>query len=153
MKKIIMMITLLISAIFIVGCQNTGDTIETEPDYDAYQLLMDAEDLSGMADKTKSVIRENGSLGLPTSYQGVTITYSSRNKDVISDEGVVIRPNECWIESRDQQGLNPEDYADLNNDWPIVVDVTFTYEGFTRTAKLLFVVAPSDGFTCNKYLG
>ena len=153
MKKIIMMITLLISVLFIIGCQDTEETIETEPDYDTYQLLMDAEDLSGMADKTKSTIRENGSLGLPTSFNGVTITYSSRNKDIINDEGVVTRPNECWIESRDQQGLNPEDFEGLNNDWPIVVDVTMTYEGFQRTTKLVFVVAPSENFTCNKYLG
>jgi len=92
-------------------------------------------------------------LGLPTIYQGVTITYQSRNPEIISNIGVVTLPSSCWIESRDQQGLNPEQYRNLNDNWPVLLDVTLSFEGQQRTAKLLFVVAPREGFTCQKYLG
>lgn len=149
MKKILIILTMTIFLLNLWGCKK--DTIEEPVKDDVYQLLVDAEDLSGMTEKTKVLITANGSLGLPTSYQGVVISYHSRNADIISDEGVVTQPNSCWIESRNQQGTNI--YENLNDNWPIIVDVTFTLEGQTRTAKLLFVVAPSEGFTCDKYLG
>ncbi len=153
MKKILFLLTLLFSGLILMGCQEGEPSDETIAIDQTFRLLMEAEDLSGMADKTKTVIRTAGSLGLPTSYQGVQITYSSRNKDIINDQGVVTLPTECWIESRDQQGVSRSQFNNLNDNWPVVVDVTLTYQGQTRTAKLLFVVAPIEGFTCNKYLG
>jgi hypothetical protein len=152
MKRILFMFIFVLSFFLLQGCQNEEETIP-DNDIDVYRLLMDAEDLSGMANQTKSIITVDGDLGLPMSYHGVTITYASRNVSIISNLGVVTRPNECWIESRDQQGLNPEDYENLNDNWPVLLDVTLTYEGQTRFAKLLFVVAPREGFTCQKYLG
>ena len=119
----------------------------------AFLRLIQAEDLSGMKSHMNSVIRFDGSLNLPTEYQGVVITYVSRVPDIISHDGIVTRPNECWIESRDQQGLSRAEFEGLNDNWPIVVDVILEYQGQRRTAKLLFVVAPRDGYTCNKYLG
>jgi hypothetical protein len=152
MKKTLLIGMIVLSFLFLQGCQKTDETIQ-DNEIDVYRLLMDAEDLSGMTNKTKSIITVDGDLGLPMSYHGVTITYASRNASIISNLGVVTRPNECWIESRDQQGLNPNDYQNLNDNWPILLDVTLTYEGQSRTAKLLFVVAPREGFTCQKYLG
>jgi hypothetical protein len=155
MKKILLTLILVITLFALIGCTPsetvpTGDTVVIDT---TYALLMDAEDLSGMADQTKSIIRTAGSLGLPTNYRGVTITYSSRNENVISNLGVVTLPTECWIESRDQQGLSKKEFEGLNDNWPIVLDVLLSYQGQSRTAKLLFVVAPAEGFTCNKYLG
>ena len=146
---------IMIFGLMVSACTNDIETPEdTLPMQDqTFRLLMEAEDLSGMADMTKSVITTNGSLNLPTEYLGVQITYSSRNKDIIDNDGNVTRPNECWIESRDQQGIAKEAFENLNDNWPVVVDVTLTFQGQTRTAKLLFVVAPENGFTCNKYLG
>jgi hypothetical protein len=86
-------------------------------------------------------------------YKGVSITYTSRNQAIISNEGVVTQPNTCWIESRDQQGLPRTDLEGLNDNWPVVIDVLLSLNGQTRTAKLLFVVAPISGYTCDKYLG
>lgn len=152
MKKTLWIIMMIISSIFIVACQPEEETPLDEVDR-TYMLLMEAEDLSGMSEKTKVVITASGSLNLPTSYKGVTITYSSRQKDIISDEGVVTLPSECWIESRDQQGLPREDLVGLNDNWPVVLDVTLSLNGQTRTAKLLFVVAPTESYTCDKYQG
>jgi len=152
MKKLIYIFILLLSVTLLVGCQEkTDDSNETIIVDNTYRLLMEAEDLSGMTEKTQAIITQAGSLGLPTSYQGVTITYRSRNEEIISNSGVVTLPTTCWIESRDQQG--DEVFENLNDNWPVVVDVTLSLNGQTRTAKLLFVVAPAIGFTCNKYLG
>ena len=123
-----------------------------QPD-SVYLRLIQAEDLSGMKSRMNSVIRVDGSLNLPTEYQGVTITYISRVPDIISNEGIVTRPNECWVESRDQQGLSQSEFVGMNDNWPIVIDVILEYQGQRRTAKLLFVVAPREGYTCDKYLG
>jgi len=154
MKKILGVLTLLITLLGLMACTTGEEETQTDVEnYDVFRLLMEAEDLSGMSDKTKTIVRTEGSLSLPTSYQGVQITYSSRNTDIIDNNGNVTLPTECWIESRDQQGIAKEDFKNLNDNWPVVVDVTLTYEGQVRTAKLLFVVAPQDGFTCNKYLG
>ncbi len=152
MKKSMMFIVLFSMFFLLIGCQEQAST-ETEEAIDVFRLLMEAEDLSGMSSKTKSVITVDGDLGLPTIYQGVTITYQSRNPEIISNIGVVTLPSSCWIESRDQQGLNPEQYRNLNDNWPVLLDVTLSFEGQQRTAKLLFVVAPREGFTCQKYLG
>lgn len=143
-KRILILLVLVLG--FLVGCEKPNTEEE-----DIFGLLMEAEDLSGMKSKTVSVISEAGSLNLPTEYKGVTITYKSRNSAIISDEGVVTLPTECWIESRDQKG--EQVYENLNDNWPVVIDVTLTYKGQTRKAKLLFVVAPSPGFTCDKYQG
>lgn len=151
-KKIVLSFLVFIMSFFFIACQDQEKTEEVTID-NTYLLMMEAEDLSGMSEKTKIVITLDGSLNLPTVYKGVTITYSSRNKEIISDEGVVQRPSTCWIESRDQQGIAKSDLVGLNDNWPIVIDVTMSYNGQQRTAKLLFVVAPRDGFTCQKYLG
>lgn len=143
-KRIFLLLVLVLG--FLVGCDK--QKLEEE---DIFRLLMEAEDLSGMKSKTNSVISESGNLNLPTTYKGVTIIYKSRNAAIISDEGVVTLPDECWIESRDQQGI--EVFENLNDNWPVVIDVTLSYKGQTRKAKLLFVVAPSPGFTCDKYQG
>jgi hypothetical protein len=154
MKKILLGIILSIMVFGLIACAQTEEPTETDSEnYDIFRLLIEAEDLSGMSNQTKTVIRTPGSLNLPTEYQGVQILYSSRNKDIIDDNGVVTQPNECWIESRDQQGIAKEEFENLNDNWPIVIDVTMTYQGQVRTAKLLFVVAPAEGYTCNKYLG
>lgn len=155
MKKILLIIIFIVTIFQLIGCTpNETEQIDDQVVIDqTYALLIDAEDLSGMANKTKTVIRIAGSLGLPTEYRGVSITYSSRNESIISNTGVVTLPIECWIESRDQQGLKAEEFKGLNDNWPIVLDVVLSYQGQSRTAKLLFVVAPSEGYTCNKYLG
>ncbi|PKK99595.1 MAG: hypothetical protein CVV57_00665 [Tenericutes bacterium HGW-Tenericutes-2] len=152
MKKILFLLTILLVAFALVGCKN-DETEDPDVVDTTFRLLMEAEDLSGMANKTSAVIREAGSLGLPTSYQGVQISYQSRNVNIIDNTGNVTLPTECWIESRDQQGVSKSQFNNLNDNWPVVVDVILTYQGQTRTAKLLFVVAPQEGFTCNKYLG
>lgn len=152
-KKILLSLFLIILSLMIISCQDElSETKEVEID-DTYLLLMEAEDLSGMADKTKVVITSDGSLMLPTTYKGVSISYSSRNEDIISNEGLVVQPNTCWIESRDQQGIPKDEFEGLNDNWPVVLDVLLSYNGQTRTAKLLFVVAPKSGYTCDKYLG
>ena len=149
MKKVYTIFIMLFVVIGLVACQS--ETPETQRD-DIYKLLMDAEDLSGMQEKPAPyVLSTTDTLDWPTSYQGVTITYESRLPDVIDNNGNITHPDECWIESRDQQGV--EVFEGLNDNWPVVIDVTLTYEGQTRTAKLLFVVSPSEGYTCNKYIG
>ncbi|MDO9628601.1 MAG: hypothetical protein Q7I99_01765 [Acholeplasmataceae bacterium] len=153
MKKILFLLTIILGAIALVGCSNEETNDDTIVVDTTFRLLMEAEDLSGMANKTNSVVRTAGSLGLPTSYQGVQITYHSRNTNIIDNNGNVTLPTECWIESRDQQGISKSQFNNLNDNWPVVVDVILSYQGQTRTAKLLFVVAPQEGFTCNKYLG
>ena len=152
-KKYVIVILMFIMGLIMVSCQeDESETIPTVID-DTYILLMEAEDLSGMAEKTKVVVTQEGSLELPTSYKGVTITYSSRVPEIISNDGVVTLPDTCWIESRDQQGLTRDDLVGLNDNWPVVIDVILSYQGQQRTAKLLFVVAPQAGYTCDKYLG
>lgn len=153
MKKLFLMIMVMVFGLSLIGCQDQKPTNEAVVIDDTYILLMEAEDLSGMASKTKVVITADGSLNLPTTYKGVSITYTSRLPEIISNEGVVSRPNTCWIESRDQQGISRQDLVGLNDNWPVVLDVTLTLNGQTRTAKLLFVVAPREGFTCNNYKG
>lgn len=150
MKKIYLFLILLLAVTSLVACKDESEDEGTRDDI--YLLLMNAEDLSGMQSLVAPyILVDETNLNLPTEYQGVTITYASRLPEVISDDGEITHPNECWIESRDQQGV--EIFEGLNDNWPVVIDVTLTYEGQTRTAKLLFVVAPSEGYTCNKYLG
>lgn len=152
MKKIYML-WLLVCALFSVAACNKIEDPEEQRD-DIYLLLLDAEDLSGMQEKTAPyVLTANDSLNWPTSYRGVTITYVSRSPEIIGHDGTIMHPDECWIESRDQQGEINEEFVGLNDNWPVVIDVTLAFEGQTRTAKLLYVVAPSDGYTCDKYLG
>jgi major membrane immunogen (membrane-anchored lipoprotein) len=143
MKKLFGIISLIFAVLLLTAC---GESEE-----DIYALLMEAEDLSGMKAKMGTVISEDGDLGLPKEYNGVEITYKSRNPDIISDDGIVTLPGECWIESRDQKG--EKKFEGLNDNWPVVIDVTLSYKGMERTAKLLFVVAPREGYTCDKYLG
>lgn len=150
MKKLVYLFMMVISFFLLSACTHTTTSTTSEA-MDVFKLLMEAEDLSGMVDQTKVVITQPGNLQLPTSYQGVQITYQSRTPEIISHEGIVTLPTECWMESRDQQGQ--EVFPNLNDNWPVVVDVTLSFQGQTRTAKLLFVVAPQVGFTCNKYRG
>lgn len=133
---------------------HTSDSVTTLSELsesEIYKLLVDAETLSGMQYWNGKLISVSGDLNLPTSYRGVTITYSSRNEDIISNDGYVTLPEECWIESRNQDGVTER--PNLNDNWPIVVDVTMTYGNQERTAKLMFIVAPAQGFTCDKYKG
>ncbi|MDD3999797.1 MAG: hypothetical protein PHX62_02740 [Bacilli bacterium] len=148
MRKIFNIIIILAFALLLVSCDKDEESVD-----ETFELLMQAEELSGMKAKTNTTITEAGSLGLPTEYKGVAISYKSRSPEIITDQGVVILPEECWIESRDQKGQVNEEFKDINNDWPVVLDVTLSYNGQTRSAKLLFVVAPVEGFTCDKYLG
>lgn len=133
------------------GCEGTTTQNSVENEKAIYQLLTETEALSGMSSWSGKLITESGNLDLPTEYKGVQITYHSRNTDILSDEGVVTLPDTCWIQSKDQQG--EEDFPNLNDNWPIVVDVVMIYENQTRTAKLMFLIAPAEGFTCDKYLG
>ncbi len=127
-------------------------TINTGPsESEIYQLLIETEKLSGMSNFNGVLISESLDLGLPTEYKGVIITYSSRNQDIINNQGIVTLPNSCWIESRKQDGITA--VPNLNDNWPVVVDVTMEFMGQIRTAKLMFLVAPEIGFSCNKYLG
>ena len=152
MKKIYLLFILVFAIAGLTACKDTEDP-KTERD-DIYLLLMDAEDLSGMQDQTAPyVLTAADQLSWPSSYQGVTITYLSRSPEIIANDGTITHPNECWIESRDQQGEIVESFIGLNDNWPVVIDVILTYQGQTRTAKLLYVVAPSEGYTCDKYLG
>lgn len=146
MKKLLGIISLIAIALFLVACDGGKETSE-----DIFALLMEAEDLSGMKNKMGTIIREDGDLGLPKQYKGVQITYKSRNPEIINDDGVVTLPGECWIESRDQKGEKV--FEGLNDNWPVVIEVTLSYKGIERTAKLLFVVAPREGYTCDKYKG
>ncbi|MDY0372647.1 MAG: hypothetical protein WCR28_03725 [Candidatus Izemoplasmatales bacterium] len=134
--------------------QPTSSSISTGSELsesEIYALLVEAEELSGMQSYNGKLISESGDLHLPSSYRGVTIIYSSRNEDVISNDGYVTLPDECWIESREQDGITPK--PGLNDNWPIVVDVKLTYGNQERSAKLMFIVVPADGFTCDKYKG
>ena len=165
MKKIFYLLLLLIFGITLYACDDETTTLSITTnttsanlttvselsESEIYQLLIEAEELSGMQSWNGKLISESGSLNLPSAYRGVTITYSSRNEDIISNDGYVTLPDECWIESRDQDGVTER--PNLNDNWPIVVDVTMTYGNQTRTAKLMFIVAPAEGFTCDKYKG
>lgn len=156
MKKIIGLMILFVCILPLFSCDKSSTVTTIDPtieEKDIYKLLTDAENLSGMSKWNGRLITESGSLDLPTAYKGVVITYSSRNPEIISNSGVVTLPDTCWIESRDQQGTDSDEFANLNDNWPIVVDVTMTYKGQTRTAKLMFLIAPNEGFTCDKYLG
>jgi hypothetical protein len=145
MKKLFNIIIILVFAFLLVSCDK-----DQAPD-GTFELLMEAEDLSGMKSKINTLIEKEGSLGLPTEYKGVKITYKSRSPEIISDDGVVTLPEECWIESRDQKGEKL--FENLNDNWPVVLDVELSYNGMKRNAKLLFTVAPRVGFTCDKYKG
>ncbi|PKK86731.1 MAG: hypothetical protein CVV63_03965 [Tenericutes bacterium HGW-Tenericutes-8] len=150
MRKTWILSFILLISLFLAGCEEKTVTVEKE---DIYQKLVMAETLSGMSEKTSTVIRTEGNLSLPTAYEGVTITYTSRNPEIISNNGEVTLPLTCWIESRDQQGTDNDEYANLNDNWPVVIDVVLSYQNQNRSAKLLFVVAPQAGFTCDKYKG
>ena len=152
MKKLLFSSLLLVVLLLVSACQSSNtETNDVSREREVYQLLIETENLSGMTSSMGRLIATNGSLGLPTSYKGVSITYTSRNPEIISHEGVVTQPNSCWIQSKDQQGV--VDFPNLNDNWPVVIDVLIAYEGQQRTAKLLFTVAPAPGFTCDKYLG
>ncbi|MBN2504734.1 MAG: hypothetical protein JXB20_05255 [Bacilli bacterium] len=166
MKKYLLLMLIAIVSFFIVSCDEATmtttavttsestsgtTTVSTLAESDIYQLLIEAEELSGMTRYDGLIIREDGDLELPTEYNGVTITYSSRNEAIISDSGIVTLPDTCWLESRSQDA--EEVFENLNDNWPVVVDVLMEYMGQTRSAKLMFVIAPAAGFTCDKYLG
>lgn len=155
MKRLLLLTLMMVFAGSLIACGVTTTVSTEDPaivaERDAYLTLISAETLSGMNRYFGQIIRTDGDLALPFAYEGVSIVYSSRLPEIVSHTGVVTRPDSCWIHSRDQQGLI--DYPNLNDNWPVVVDVTMTYLGQIRTAKLMFVVAPRDGYTCDKYLG
>lgn len=160
MKKVLSLFFVLIIVFALQACDKeitttTDNDVTTTnqelSEAEVYQKLIEAEELSGMKDYDGILITESKDLGLPTEYNGVVITYSSRNSEIISDEGFVTLPDSCWIESREQDGTTP--MPNLNDNWPIVIDVTMEYMGQVRTAKLMFIVAPAPGFSCDKYLG
>lgn len=155
MKKIIGFLIFVLCLFPLFACDKvTSSFVDTNAEEKAiYKLLTDAENLSGMSEWNGRLITESGSLGLPTEYRGVTITYVSRSPEIISNQGIVTLPDTCWIESRDQQGTDNGEFDHLNDNWPIVLDVTMSYQGQTRTAKLMFLIAPAAGFTCDKYQG
>lgn len=161
MKKAFVLSLVLLVFLFVAACDSstatttptTNTTVTELSEKAVYQLLVDAENLSGMSQWSGLLVTEAGSLGLPTVYKGVQITYSSRNKDIISDDGVVTLPDTCWIDSRNQAGQDTSTFDGYNDNWPVVLDVRLTYGSQIRTAKLLIVVAPGAGFTCDKYLG
>lgn len=165
MKRYLIFLSLMFVSLVLIGCDNesstnislTSTTISNTTLYtglseaEVYQLLIEAEELSGMNRYNGLLITESKDLELPTEYNGVEITYSSRNTSVISDQGIVSLPNSCWIESRKQDGVT--EVPNLNDNWPVVVDVTMEFMGQVRTAKLMFIVTPETGFVCDKYLG
>ncbi len=165
MKRYVILLGLLLISFVLVGCDKESSTTTTEAsttdslttlytgfsETEVYQLLIEAEELSGMNRYNGLLITESKDLELPTEYNGVLITYSSRDKSIISDEGVVTLPDSCWIESREQDGVT--EVPNLNDNWPVVVDVTMEFMGQVRTAKLMFIVTPEAGFVCDKYLG
>jgi len=167
MKRRLMLLLAIIPILVCVSCASDPTTLApttftpttaqpttlnaVEQERLVYRLLLEAEEMSGFIQLQDQVIRESGDLELPTSYKGVEITYSSRMPDIISDQGIVTLPNECWIESRTQNGNTV--IPNLNDNWPVIIDVLMTFQGQQRTAKLLVIVTPEDGFTCDKYKG
>lgn len=159
MKKFLALFLILFVVTMLAACDKT-DTTTTSQTYvtttvdtevEIYQLLIEAEELSGLTKWNAILISGNINLELPTAYKGVTFTYSSRVPEIINNLGIVTQPDTCWIESREQDGVTK--MPGLNDNWPIVVDVTMEFEGNIRTAKLMFLIAPAEGFTCDKYLG
>lgn len=150
MKKFICII--IIALIFVVsGCSSkTTKTNNNDEETIKLNKIQEAIYMVNYPAKQGQLITDN--LALPTSYNGVSITWETINyPEIISSTGVVTRPNTCWIDSRDQQGVVK--FPKINNDWPVVLQATFAYQGMTDIHKLLVVVKPIDGFTCDKYLG
>ena len=151
MKKILFM-SLCFSLLIVTSCNNNPssslNSIEQER-----QILDKIQNAIYMADypvKQGDVVTND--LDLPTSYNGVVITWEAKNyPDIIDSDGTLHRPTECWLDSRDQQG--EVKYPNINYNWPVILEATFEYQGRTDTHKLLVLVKPMDGFTCDKYLG
>lgn len=167
MKRRLMLLLMIIPLLVFVSCASDPTTLgpttiapttvqpttlnAVEQERLVYRLLLEAEEMSGFIQYQDRVIRESGDLELPTSYKGVVISYTSRMPDIISNQGIVTLPDECWIESRTQDGNTV--MPNLNDNWPVIIDVLMTYKGQQRTAKLLLIVTPEAGFTCDKYKG
>ncbi len=147
MKKIFL-ILMAIMSLLINSCGNDKTSIEKER-----EILDKIQEAIYMADypvKQGEIVTSD--LDLPSEYKGVKITWEATNfPEIIKPDGTVNRPSECWIESRDQQGKVK--FNDINYDWPVVLEATFEYEGVKDTHKLLVLVRPIEGFTCNKYKG
>lgn len=150
MKKILNIFVVLTLLLILTSCKDS-----VESDSEAYQKLVYAEDFSGLHELVApKIITKDGPLNLPTEFEGVKISYKPRpvqGIQIIDENGVVTRPDTCWIQSKDQQGV--KDFPNLNDNWPVVIDVTYEYKSETKKGKLLMIVAPKEGFTCNKYLG
>lgn len=151
MKKRLIFIILMM-AVLLVGCHNQSNN-EIEENREIYQKLVEAEERSGLINFNSRVIQENQDLNLPKAYNGVTFEYSSRNKAIISDEGIVTQPMTWWLQSRNQQGEVIEAFSELNKNWPIVIDVLMTYENQQRRAKILIIVAPHKDAVAPEYKG
>lgn len=153
MKKLLAILTFLM-AFALFSCKKDGkESKEVLKERENYQMLVEAEERSGLLNFNNTIVTENKDLNLPKEYKGVTFNYASRNKNVISDEGVVTQPNTWWLQSRNQQGEVIEEFLELNKNWPIVIDVTMTYENQVRKAKILIIVVPHDDAVAPEYKG
>lgn len=152
MKRLLIGLTLLLT-LSLVGCKESQTNKDIEEKRVVYQTLVEAEERSGLTNFNSRVIVENQNLNLPKTYNGVTFSYSSRNKDIISDEGDVVQPSTWWMQSRNQQGEVVEAFSELNKNWPIVIDVVMTYKDQERKAKILIIVAPHKDAVAPEYKG
>lgn len=153
-KNILLLLLITLFTFSLFACQNKpeeADNVSQEREF--YQTLVRAEEISGLTGFNNKIVDEEGSLGLPTEYEGVKFTYSSRIKEVISDDGVVTQPMTWWLQSRNQQGEVVEEFSGLNKNWPVVIDVKMTYENQVRQAKLLIIVVPHRDAVAPDYLG
>lgn len=147
MKKIYIYLMILIAASFLYGCDKKNrELTEGEILHEISMAILRA-DYGGL--KTGNIIEND--VTLPTFYKDVTITWKSSNPEIIDNTGSVVRPNECWVESRDQQGQQV--FEGLNDLWPVILTGTYTYKGLEDTHKIIVRVKPADGYTCNKYKG
>ncbi len=111
MKKIVSFIMLLFILAVLVGCKGTSSSKDSEVELERMKLDKIAEAIYRVQYPAKQgeIITED--LALPTSYKDVTITWKTLNfPEIISDTGKVTRPDTCWIESRDQQGIQKFPY-------------------------------------------
>lgn len=153
MKKHFKLILSLILLVTLAACGTKKPEVEDDHEKEVYKILAEAEEISGLTSFNSRLITENGSLGLPTEYNGVTFSYSSRSKDIISDDGVVTQPMTWWLQSRNQQGEVVDKFTDLNKNWPVVIDVVMKYENQVRNAKILILVAPHKDAVAPEYKG
>src|SRR5690554_7599571 len=100
-KNILLLLLITLFSFSLFACQTTPEEEDNvSHEREVYQTLVRAEEISGLTGFNNKIINKDGSLGLPTEYEGVKFEYSSRNKDIISDDGVVTQPMTWWLQSR-----------------------------------------------------